>query len=244
MSSSYVQGLELSTQVQKQISDMEPDVLNNRATVQTWYALNQTWRSLRTALMATAEAADEAVHTSKKQRARYRIYANVAAFSHNVRDEMADACLRHFRYVTDLSQYAEAVQQNHESALLRWRYRREHYECTLSPHPSMVRPHQSYYDALSRDLEAMTRSQKLENVYVRWVRLRAAADLKKQAERFHSTCKILKMHIAKADKVRKRTVELRKEASRHAREYKHLETEVKKAQSAIDFVGDTSDYEE
>ena len=244
MSSSYVQGLELSTRVQKQISDMEPDVLNHRATVQTWYALSQTWSSLRTALMATAEAADEAAHASKQHRAKYRIYANVAAVSLNFRDEVADACLRHFRYVTDLSQYAETVRQNHESALLRWRYRREYFEGTLGPHPNLVRPHQSYYDALNRDLEALTRSQKLESVYVGWVRLRAATDLKKQAESFHSAVKILKINKAKADRERKRAVELRTEANKRAEDYKHLETEVQKAQLAIRFIGDFSDYEE
>ena len=244
MSSSYVQGLELSSQVQKQISDMEPDVLKHRATVQTWYALSQTWSSLRTALITTAEAADEAVHASKQQRAKYQIYANVAAFSHNFRDDLADACLSHFRYVTELSQYAQTVQQNHESALLRWRYRREQYEGALGPHPNMVRPHHSsFYDALNRDLEELMLSQKLENVYVRWVRLRAAADLKIQAEKFHATCRILKIHKAKADRQRKRAVELRREASRCAKDYKHLEMEVMKARLAIQFVGEFPDNE-
>ena len=244
MSSSYVQGLELSTRVQKQVSDMEPDFLKHRVTVQTWYALSQTWSSLRAALMATAVTADEAVDASKHQRAKYRIYANVAAFSHNFRDDLADACLCHFRYVTQLSQYAETVAQNHESALLRLRYRREHYEGALGPHPNMsVRPHRSFYDALDRDLEEVTRSQKLESVYVRWVRLRAAADLKIQAEKFHSTCRILEINKAKADRERKRAVELRREASRWAKDYEHLETEVMKAQMVIQFVGDSVLYE-
>ena len=241
--SSYDQGLELSIRVQKQVSDIEPDVMKHRATVQTWYALSQTWNSLRTALMATAEAADEVVHASKQQRAKYRIYANIVAFSHDFRDELADACLSHFRYVTELSQYAETVKRHHESMLLHWRYRREYYEGTLGPHPNVFRPHQSYYDALSRDLEALTRSQKLENVYVRWLRLRAAANLKKQAETFHATCKKLEMHKAKADKERKRAVELRREATQRAKDYKHLETEYVKAQIAIQFLGDKPDYE-
>ena len=241
--SSYDWGLELSVQVQKQVSDIEPDVMKHRATVQKWYALSQNWNSLNMALMATAEAADEAVHASKQQRAKYRIYANIVAFSHEFRDALADACLSHFRYVTELSQYAETVKQNHESMLLRWRYRREYHEGTLGPHPNLVRPDQSYYDALSRDLEALTRSQKLENVYVRWIRLRAAADLKKQAEMFHSTCKKLEIHKTKADKERKRAVELRREATQRAKDYKHLEMEFMKAQMAIQFLGDKPDYE-
>ena len=243
MSSSNVEGLELSIRIQKQVSDMEPDVLKHRATVQTWYALSQTWNSLRMALMATAEAADEAVHASKQQRAKYRIYANIAAFSRDFRNALADACLRHFRYVTELSQHAEIVKQIHESELLRWRYRREHYEGALGPHPNMLRPSQSYCDAVSRDLEALKRNQKLQNVYIRWLRLRAAADLKKQAETFHSTCKKLEIQEAKADKERKRAVELRREATRRAKEYKHLEMEVRKAQSAIQFLEDDTDYE-
>ena len=241
MSSSYVQGLELSVQVQKQISDMKPDVLNHRATVQTWYALSQTRKSLRVALMATAEAADEAVHASKQQRQKYRIYANIAAFSRNFRNALADSCLDHFRYVTELSQHAEIVKQNHDSILLRWRYRRESFEGTLGPHPNMVRFHQSHYDAVNRDLEALMRSQKLEIVYVRWLRLRGAAELKKQAERFHLTCRKLEIHTAKADKERKRAVELRTEATQRAKDYKHLEREVMKAQLAIRFLDDSSD---
>ena len=217
--------------------------MNNRATVQTWYALSQTRNSLRAALMATAEAADEAVHASKQRRAKYRIYANIAAFSSEVRKALADACLGHFRYVTELSQYAETVEQIHESALFRLRYRRDYYEGALGPHPNVVRPHQSYYDALSRDWEALTRSQKLENVYVRWVRLRAAADLKKQAEHFHSACKTLEINKAKADKQRKRAVELRNEAKQRAKDYKQLEKEVMKAQVAIQSLGDDSDYD-
>ena len=243
MSSSYVQGLELSIRVQKQVSDMELDVLKHRATVQTWYALSQTWNSLRMALMATAEAADEVVHASKQQRAKYRIYANITAFSGDFRNALADACLRHFRYVTELSQHAEIVKQIHESELLRLRYRREHYEGALGPHPNVFRPSQSYYDAVSRDLEALTRSQKLQDVYIRWLRLRAAANLKKQAEVFHSTCKKLEIHKAKADKERKRAVELRREATRRAKDYKHLEMEVGKAQLAIQFLEDDTDYE-
>ena len=241
--SSYAQGLELSMQVQKQISDIEPDIIKHRATVQKWYTLSQTWSSLRKALIATAEAADEAAHAGKQQRAKYRIYANVAAFSHEFRDALADACLDYFKYVRELSRYAETVKQNHESALLSWRYRREQYEGALGPHPNMLRPSQSYYDALSRDLEALKRDQKLENVYVRWVRLRAAADLKKQAEKFHSTCKKLKIHVARAEKERKRAVELRTEATRCAKDYKHLEMEFMQAQLAIRFLGDIPDNE-
>lgn len=243
MSSSYAQGLELSTQIRKQVSDMEPNVIKQRATVQTWYALSQTLSSLRTALMATAKAADEAVHASKVQRDKYRGYADVVALSHELRDEAVNSCLYHFRRVTELSQYAETVRQHHESALLRWRYRREQFEGSLGPHPNLLRFSQSYYEGLSHDLEAMTRDQKLEAVYVRWVRLRAAADLKYQAEVFHATCKNLRVQRRITGKERKRAVELRKEANRRAKDYMHLEMEVKKAQLAIHFMGDNPDSE-
>ena len=97
----------------------------------------------------------------------------------------------------------------------------------------MVHAHQTFLDSLSRNIEAVNRSQGLEMIYIRWCQLRATADLTKQAKRFHLTRKRLDLRKKRADRACSGANHLREEMAQCVREYEHLETEVLNVQRAI-----------
>ena len=233
MVSHYAQSLELLTRVQEQINDIMTDAMTNCVTIQSWYALGRKWNSLKMALVATGQETDETVTASKQQRARYRTYANTAMHWGELRTTQANSCLAHFRYVTVLAHKARILKRHHESELLSWETLREHYEGDLGPHAHVVRPHQTFLDKLSCNIEAGKRKQGLKMVYIRWVQLRAAADLTQQAKNFHLTRKQLKVRKRRADEARRQAYQLQEEATQRVKEYEHLEKEVQKVQSAI-----------
>lgn len=233
MVSHYAHGMELLARVHEQINDIMTDAMNRCVTVQSWYALSRNWNSLKMALVVTGQDKDETVTASKQQRARYRTFANTAMHWGELRTTQANSCLAHFRYVTALSHRARVMKQHHESELLSWSNLREHYEGDLGPHAHVVHPHQTFLDEVSRNIEAGKRKQGLKMVYIRWVQLRAAADLTQQAKNFHLTRKHLKVRRRRADEARKRAYQLQEEATQRVKEYEHLEKEVLKAESAI-----------
>ena len=237
MVSHYAQGLELLTRVQEQIDDMMTDAMNQRVTVQSWYVLGRNWNSLKMALVATGQTSDKMVNASKQERARYRTYANTAIHWVDLRNIQANSCLAHFRYVSALSQNARIVKQHHESELLSWENLREHYERDLGPDAHVVHPHQTFLSTLSRNIEAARRNQGLKMVYIRWVQIRAAADLTRQAKNFHLTRKQLEVRKRRADGARGRAYQLQEEATQRVKEYEHLEKEVLEVQSAIQALG-------
>ena len=238
MSSTYTQSLELLARVQEQINDLKPEVQKHCATVQKWYALSENWNSLRKALLRAGIAADKAISATKRKRLQYQIHTNMVGLSERLRTALADGCLRQFRYVTALSEHALTVTQHHGSALLSATNVRSHYEGALGIHSDVVRAHQRFLDDLGRKIEEMKRNHRLENVYIRWIRLRAAADLRQQAGRFHLTCKRLETQKVRVDEARKRVMDLRIEATQRIEEYRYLETEVLEASRAIEALCD------
>ena len=243
MSPDYAQGLELLTRVQQKIKNIKSDAMNHGVAVQKWYALSQDWNSLTAALIATSEAANKAAAANKQQRVRFRIHAKITFNTGEFRDAQADACLRHFRYVTALSQHARNVAENHAAARRSWENLHSHYEGALGLHAHVVRPHRHFLDDLGINIETRLRTQRLQTVCVRYFRLRAAANLKKQAEEFHETCKQLKCQREKKERARKRAIELQAEATRCANEYGDLEMGVLNAEMAIQALLDKSDRE-
>ena len=238
MSSPYAQGLDLLLRVQERIRNIESGATDHCITTQRWYALRQDWKHLTLALIATGEAADKAVAASSQQEAQYRACANRSICSGEFRTRQADTCLRHFRYVTALSHHARVVRQHHESELLSWRNLQAHYQEALCAQAHMVHAHQTFLDNLSHNIEAVKRSQGLEMIYVRWIQLRATADLTKQAKRFHLMRKRFDVRKTRADRACRGANQLREKMAQCVREYEHLETEVLSMQRAIQALWD------
>ncbi|KAF6218506.1 hypothetical protein HO133_005855 [Letharia lupina] len=213
MPSPYAQGLDLLARVQDQVKDIKHDAIERRVTVQRWYTLGQTWNLLRMALIATGEAADDAVAASHQQRARYGTYAH--------------------RYVTALSDHARAVSQHHESELISLDNLQEHYTEALGPEAHVVHTNQTFLNTLDRNIEAIKRRQGLEMVYIRWVQLRASADLTQQAENFHSVCSRLNVRKRRADEACRRANHLQRQVFQRVKQYEHLEMEVRNVREAI-----------
>ena len=234
MSFHYLQGLDLLTRVQEQINNIKPSSTNHRPTTQTLYALARDRNSLRMALVAAGEAADKAVTAGKQQRARYKIHASMYVYSGELRISQANACLSHFRYVTALSRHVRIVKEHHESALLSWENLRDHYEGPPDPHACVPHTRQTFF---STQIETVKRTQRLETVYVRWIQLRAAADLKQQAKNFHFTRKQLDMYKRRAENTRRQAHRLQNEAIQRIKEYKHLEWEVQIVEREIQALG-------
>ena len=234
MSFHYLQGLDLLTRVHEQINSIKPSSTNNRPTIQTLYALARDRNSLRMALVAAGEAADKAVTASKQQRARYKIHASMYVYSGELRISQANACLSHFRYVTALSHHARIVKQHHGSALLSWQNLRDHYEGPPDPHADVPHTRQTFFNT---QIETVKRNQRLEVVYVRWIQLRAAANLKQQAKNFHFTRKQLVLYKRRAETAHRQAIHLQKEAIQRIKEYKHLEWEVQIVQREIQALG-------
>lgn len=219
MSSPYAQGLELLARIQEQLSDIKP-----RMTVQRLFAISENWNALKMAVIATGEVADKAVTASKQQNARHNYHANTVIYSGENRKKLAEACLDHFRYVTALSDHARAMKTHHDSVLLPWVNVQAYHEGALGPHAHVVPAHRKFLDDLERKIETIKRSQRLEIIYIRWLRLKAAANLAHQAEVFHFTCKRITYEEARAEKARRLADDLQKERCKLAREYERLES--------------------
>ena len=233
MPSPYAQGLDLLARVQDQVKDIKHDAIERRVTVQRWYTLGQTWNLLRMALIATGEAADDAVAASHQQRARYGTYAHRYIRGGEFRIRHANACLGHFRYVTALSDHARAVSQHHESELISLGNLQEHYTEALGPEAHVVHTNQTFLNTLDRNIEAIKRRQGLEMVYIRWVQLRASADLTQQAENFHSVWSRLNVRKRRADEACRRANHFQRQVFQRVKQYEHLEMEVRNVREAI-----------
>lgn len=233
MSSPYAQGLELLARIQEQLNNIKP-----RMTVQTLFAISENWQALKMAVIATGEVADKAVTASRQQHARYDYHANTAIYSGEDRKKLAGACLDHFRYVTALSDHARAVKTHHSSVLLAWTNFRAYYEGAPGPHAHEVHAHRKFLDDLECKIETIKRSQRLEAIYVRWLRLNATANLARQAEEFHFACKRIEHEKARAEKARRLADDLRKERNKLAREYERLESAMLRLEMDIEMAWD------
>ena len=237
--SHYAVGLELLGRVREQIEEFKPQIMSRDMTVQSWYALSQNWNLLREDLIATGEIADAAALASKRQRAKTRTYSHLCFRYSYSRDRQADSCLRQFRYVTALSQHSRAVMQHHETALRSWENYQDHYEAALSPDAHAVRAHRKFLDELGSKIESVKRQQPLEKIYVRWLQLKAATDLKKQAKNFHLAHKAMEFQKDIVDKAYTRLEKLQRDATQYIEEYDHLEREVVILQSAMQALWDS-----
>ena len=191
------------------------------------------------ALIATGEAADKAKIASKLQRARCRIHINMSHRSGGLRARQANACLSQFRYVTALSQNARAMRHIHEAELLSWGNFQTHYQESLGPQAHMVRPHQTFLDSLGLKVEAVRWHQGLDMVCIRWMQLRAAADLTQYAKNFHLTCQRLDVQKRRVDKARRRANHLKQIMVQCVSDYERLEAEVLAVQGAIQALQNT-----
>lgn len=219
MASPYAQGLELLARIQEQVADMKP-----RMTVQQWYAISQNWNALKMAVIATGEVADTAVMVSRRQNARYDYQADAVLQSSKHRKIQVDACIKHFRYVTALSDKARTLKTKHESVLHSLMNVQAYYEGALAPDAHVVHNHRRFLDSLERNLEKVKRKQRLQIIALRWVQMNATANLARQAEEFHFTCRKLEIQTTKVENARKLANDLRKERRERVREYERLES--------------------
>lgn len=233
MSSPYVEGFTLLVQLQEQLNEIKLKTIDHRITVQTYYALSQTWNSLATALVATGNVADKAATASSQQRAQS--LTEVQRFIRNgkIRKNQADACLQQFRHVTALSNRAQALKQRHEAELLSLTNLRTYYEEALGPQAHMIHPNRTFLDYLNRKLEKLKWKQGLEMIHIRWVKMRASADLVQQSNKIRLTCRRLRVLGARAYEARARYKRLQKRTNRRVGEYEHLEREVLNVRRAI-----------
>lgn len=234
MPSHHAQGLELLVRIKQQLNETKSDGREHQVAVLKRDAFRQTWDSLTTALIATAEVADNAVAASKHQRAKWQSYAHELTRIGRLRTRQANACLARFRYVTALSNHLRAVGGYHKSELVSLENLRRHYEQALGPQTDLVRNHQTFLDNLGRKIEAVERTQGLQIVCIRWIQLRAKAVLKEEARRFHLACKGVSRWERRAEKARRRAYRLQKIATRSVKDYGHLETEFLKVKKAIE----------
>ena len=226
MTSPYVEGFTLLVQLQKQLNEINFNTMNHRITVQTYYALSQKWNSLTTALIATGEAADQAATASNQQRAQALTEVQRFIRTGKIRMTQANICIRQFRYVTALSNHARAIKQRNEIELLFMTNVKTYYEGALGPQAHMVRSIRTFLDELSCKLEKLRRKQAMEMLYIRWVKLRASADLVQQANKIHLTCQRRRVLAARAYEARTELKRLRRQTERRVGEYEHLEREV------------------
>ena len=233
MSSDYAQSLELLAQVEEQVDGVRIDATKNRINIQRLYAFGQNWDLLRVALTATREVAEKAKAASKKQSARYRVYANKASRSDKLRSIHAKICLSHFRYVTALSNHARALRRYQDTELISLGNLDDYYKEISVPHADVVQSHQRYLDTLNCHIEAVKLSQKLDMIYVRWVQIQAAADLKEHAKNFHLMVRRLKFCKRRADDASRRAGLLRRKMAQRVREYEYLKREVLKVQRIL-----------
>ena len=230
MSSKYAQSLDLLAQVEEQVNGLRIDITKNRINIQRLYAFGQNWDLLRVALTATREVAEKAKAASKKQCARYRDYAHKASRSDKLRSIQAKICLSHFRYVTALSNHARALRRYQDTELISLENLDDYYKDVSVPHADVVESHQRFLDALSCRLEVVKRNQKLDMIYVRWVQIRATADLKTQAKNFHLMVERLKICKRRADDACRRAGKLQRKMAQRVREYEYFKREVLKVQ--------------
>ena len=241
MCSEYTEGLELLSRIQEQINEIKSDAESRGISIQKLYTLGQAWNSLKTALAATCEAAGKAVTVSKQQRARHRAYTARYMHSDELRVRQGNNCLAQFRYVTTLSHDARVVRHHHESALTYWTNLQAHYEGALDPQAAAVPAHQSDLDSLSHYIEDVKLHQRLEMIYIRWLQLRATANLARIGKNFHLIRERLDVREKRAEKAERRAHQLWKEAAQYVREYEHLKTEVAGVQRAIEALWDSGE---
>lgn len=233
MSTLYAQSLELLTRVQEHVDIINLDSIKSRITVQKWYALSQDWYLLRDAVIAMSEAEEKAAVALQQHRDLFYLYANEYNQTGRIRVWLADACLKFFRYVTELSHHARLVRRDHESDMLSSENFRDHYEDALGPQAHTIRSHQTFLDVIAINLRIKKRNQALEMVYVRWVHLRAAADLRRYARDFHSTRRRLEVWRRRGNRASVRLIHLNRVVDRGTKEFTHLKRETVKVQRAI-----------
>ena len=233
MSSDYAKSLELLAQVEEQVNGIRIDAIKNRINIQRLYAFGQNWDLLRVALTAAREVAEKAKVASKKQCARHRDYARKASRFRKLRSIQAKTCLSHFRYVTALSNHARALRRYQDTELIALGNLDDYYKDVLVPHADVVESHQRFLDTLNCRFEAVKRNQKLNMVYVRWVRIQAIADLKRHAKSFHLTVRRLKIRKRRADDASRRAGKLQRKMAQRVREYEYLQREVLKVQRVM-----------
>lgn len=207
-------------------------------TVQALFAISENWNALKMAVIATGEVADKAVAASRKQNARHDYHANTVIYSGEDRKRKVEACLNHFRYVTALSDHARAIKAHHDSVLLSWVNVQAHYEEALGPRAHVVPANRKLLEDLERKIATIKRSQRLEMIYVRWLRMNATANLTFQAEEFHFTCKRITYEKARAEKARRLADDLLKERVKRGREYEYLESAMLGMEIDIEIVWD------
>lgn len=233
MTSPYVEGFMHLVQLQKQLNEINSHTVDHRITVQTYYALSQKWNFLKTALVATGEAADQAAAASNVQRAQSLTEVRRLRRTGRIRTIQADACLRQFRYVSVLSNQARAIKQRHETELLSWTNLKAYYEDALGPQAHMVRSNRTFLDYLSCKLEKLKLKQATKIIYIRWIRMRASANLVQQARRVRLTGRRLRTLGQRAHEARARLKRLQKQTDRRVWEYEHFENEVLNMRRAI-----------
>lgn len=224
MSSPYAQGLETLSLAQKQLNEVI-NAPEYHIAEQRWSVLRQTWESLGRTLIATAQATDNAMAASMEQRARYQTHKDRCIRTKHLRTRQAKVCLSGFRYVTALSNHERTVRENHKLELLCLENLRCHYDQALGPRAHMVHNHQTFLDTIGRKIEAVERIHGLEMVFIRWVRMRAAADLTQRAGKFHLLCKRENVLKERADKAGRRAHRLQKVATQGVKDYENLKTE-------------------
>ena len=241
MSSQHARILEILARMQEQINDLKPDITSRRVTIQKYYTLSQTWKSLTAALVETGETADRAVMIYKRQCIIHQTHTNRHIRTGGLRNVQANACIGKFRYVLALSHHLRVVQNIHSSQLESWNNMQDHYEDSLRPQADTVRPHQTFLADLDRNVETMMRSQRLEIIYIRWLQIRARADLERQGKEFQILRKRLDVQKKRVEKECKRATYMRKEAVKCIKEYKWLETEVVGVQKTMEALWDSDD---